>query len=126
MFAVVTLEQLARVRITGDLLFDGIKVDDSINARRDVAEMAQRSGKMIDLDVGIWSRTGLNALQKVGVMRGEIGAGGGLDVFDELVFTTIDLPASFLFATDDHAFGAIPSAAVFVAFLHILDQSRCS
>ena len=58
-FAVVTLEQLARVRVTGDLLFDGIKVDDSINARRDVAEMAQRGSaaternkKMADKKIG--------------------------------------------------------------------------
>ena len=72
-FAVVAFEQLARFNITGDLLFDGIKVDDSINACRDVAEMTQRGREMIDLDVGIGSRAGLNAVQKVGVMGGEVG-----------------------------------------------------
>ena len=68
-------------------------MNDSAGARGDVAEVTQRRRKMIDLDVGVRPRAGADALQEVGVMRGEVGAGGGLDVLDELVPLAVDLPA---------------------------------
>ena len=90
---------------------------DSIDARRDVAEMAQRGREMVDLDVGVGTRSGLDAVPKVGVMGGEVRAAAG-GFFDQLVARAVEFVAPDL-AEDHHPVGAVVGVAVLEAFLHV-------
>src|SRR5688572_26609492 len=115
-FAILTANQTICLLITNNLLSFRIELQHPPDARRYIPQMAERGGKMADLDVSIGPFPVLDALEKIAMMRWPIWFAAHF--ITRLVARAEQLPA-VPFAENEHPLGAIERIAVLVTFLHV-------